>query len=51
MGCSDDKSTKIINEETNPDMEDEDSTKEKEFTDFEELKSNQLYVLFHIFII
>jgi hypothetical protein len=40
MGCSDDKSIKTNNEETNPNQEDEESTKEREFSDFEELNSN-----------
>jgi len=39
MGCSDDKSIKVDNEETNQNQDDEDSTTEKEFPDFEEYNS------------
>ena len=38
MGCSDDKSIKVDNEETNQDQDD-DSSIEKEFPDLEEYNS------------
>ena len=45
MGCSDDKSIKVDNEETNQNQDDdeEDSTIEKDFPDFEEYNS-KLYI-------
>ena len=46
MGCSDDKSIKVDNEETNQiqndDDDEDDSSIEKDFPDFEEYNSNYI---------